>query len=160
MKQVIRIPEDKWVSVAEIYYKLPVEKIKPDRNGRKRPQRTRLVSHNGRHTICRDIGLTFGEPYWDMLLVEKVICSEFENKIYLRKKKKIEKHPVFREISDALAHLGYPNGTKVDFFLVMKDPILLQVSEDQALHEDYILVRPEGETELRTYNIKKHTFVD
>lgn len=160
MKQVIRIPEDKWVSVAEIYYNLPVEKIKPDRNGRKRPQRTRLVSHNGRHTICRDIGLTLGEPYWDVLPVEKVICSEFENKIYLRGKKKMLKHPVIGEISGAFARLGYPEGTKIEVRLISIDPIMLLFVKDQALLEDCILARPEGEADWWKYNIQKHIFVN
>jgi hypothetical protein len=118
------------------------------------------MSHNGRHTICRDIGLLIWEQYWETLPVEKVICSEFENKIYLRGKKKILKHPVIGEISGAFGRLGYPEGTKIEIHLISIDPIMLRFVKDQALLEDCILARPEGEADWWKYNIQKHTFVN
>lgn len=144
-KTIIRYPVDEIVSVDQAYYDLPMEKILPDRNGRKRPQRTQLVSHNGRHTICRDIGLVLGNPYWGRLPVEKVICTDFVNTIYLRK---IDKRiPLVAEICNALKLLGYPDGEKVN------------VWRGEYTPDDIIIVQVEGKNVGR-YDMTKHTFVD
>ena len=143
-KTIIRYPVDEMVSVDKVYYDhLPIETIKTDRNGRKRPVRTRLVSHNGRHTICRDIGLAVRKPYWGRLPVEKVICTEFENTIYLRK---IDKRiPIVVEIRNALKLLGYPEGTNVGIW------------KGAYPNDDILYVQVEGEP-VGIYNTKKHLF--
>lgn len=86
-KGVIRIPEGDLVTVEDCYEELPLGGIKTDRNGRKREVKVPLVSCNGKHTVCRDIGSTTKRMYWDDYPVEKIVCSEFEMKIYLRRKR-------------------------------------------------------------------------
>ena len=65
--------------------------ITEDENGRKHEIKTPLVSHNGRHVIKKDIGHDYGTMYYDDLPVSKVIVSEFEYRIFLRKRKNDEK---------------------------------------------------------------------
>ena len=84
----VTIAEDSNVTVSEIFDQIPVGTIKEDRNGRKREIKTPLVSHNGRHVIKKNIGHDCGTMYYDDLPVSKVIVSEFECRIFLRKGKK------------------------------------------------------------------------
>ena len=88
MKQVIRIPEDEMVSVETAYEQLPIERIKVDRNGRRRQERTKLMSCSGRHVICRDIGYTRLDMCWDPKPVDKIVITDFERRIYLRRHRK------------------------------------------------------------------------
>ena len=87
----ITIAEDSEVTVSEIFDQLPAGTITEDRNGRKHKIKTPLVSHNGRHVIKKDIGRDYGIMYYNDLPVSKVIVSEFEYRIFLRKRKNDEK---------------------------------------------------------------------
>lgn len=87
----ITIAEDSEMTVSEIFDQLPAGTITEDRNGRKHKIKTPLVSHNGRHVIKKDIGHDYGSMYYDDLPVSKVIVSEFEWKIFLKKRRKNEK---------------------------------------------------------------------
>ena len=87
----ITIAEDSEVTVSEIFDQLPAGTVTEDRNGRKHKIKTPLVSHNGRHVIKKDIGHDYGSMYYDDLPVSKVIVSEFEYRIFLRKRKNDEK---------------------------------------------------------------------
>ena len=84
----ITIAEDSEVTVSEIFDQLPIRSITEDENGRKHEIKTPLVSHNGRHVIKKDIGQDYGIMYYNDLPVSKVIVSEFEYRIFLRKGKK------------------------------------------------------------------------
>ena len=88
MKRVIRIPKEDFVTVEDCYEQLPLGGIKIDKDGRKREVKVPLVSCNGKHVVCRDIGSTTKRMCWDDYPVEKITFSEFEIKIYLRRKKK------------------------------------------------------------------------
>lgn len=89
MKRVIRIPEDEHFSVEYAFGKYaPVTSIRRDRNGRKQLIRVPLVSQNGRHVICRDIGDAKFDMYWDYYPVDKIVISDFEVRIHLRRMKK------------------------------------------------------------------------
>ena len=88
VKFVIRVEEDSVITVDEVYERMPIGSIKEDRNGRKREIKIPLVTHNGRHVIERNINHDYGSMYYDELPVSKVIVSEFEWKIFLRKQKK------------------------------------------------------------------------
>lgn len=87
----ITIAEDIEMTVSEIFDQLPAGTITEDRNGRKHKIKTPLVSHNGRHVIKKDIGHDYGSMYYDDLPVSKVIVSEFEYRIFLKKRKNDEK---------------------------------------------------------------------
>ena len=88
-KAVIRIPEDEFLTVEDAYEQFaPVTCMRRDRNGRKRVIRVPLVSQNGRHVICRDIGDAKFGMWWDGCPVDKVIISDFEVKIFMRRAKK------------------------------------------------------------------------
>ena len=87
----ITIAEDSEMTVSEIFDQLPAGTIAEDRNGRKHKIKTPLVSHNGRHVIKKDIGQDYGSMYYDDLPVSRVIVSEFEYRIFLRKRKNDEK---------------------------------------------------------------------
>lgn len=86
-KAVIRIPENEFLTVEAVYEQLPIEMVVTDRNGRKREVKVSLVSGNGKHVICRDIGMTTRRMLWDDYPVDKIIITRFEIKIYLRRKK-------------------------------------------------------------------------
>lgn len=88
MKRVIRIPKEDFVTVEDCYEQLPLGGIKIDKDERKREVKVPLVSCNGKHVVCRDIGSTTKRMCWDDYPVEKITFSEFEIKIYLRRKKK------------------------------------------------------------------------
>ena len=76
------------ITVSEIFDQIPVGTIKEDKNGRIHEIKIPLVSHNGRHVIKKNIGHDYGSMYYDDLPVSKVIVSEFEYRIFLRKGKK------------------------------------------------------------------------
>ena len=86
-KGVIRIPEKDLVTVEDCYEELPLGGVKTDRDGRKREYKVLLVSCSGKHVVCRDIGLKTARMCWDDYPVEKIVFSEFEIRIYLRRKK-------------------------------------------------------------------------
>ena len=80
------------ITVSEIFdYWLPIESITEDENGRKHEIKIPLVSHNGKHVIERNINHDVGQRYYDDLPVSKVSISEFEWKIFLKKRRKDEK---------------------------------------------------------------------
>ena len=85
VRYVINVTEDTDISVNEMFEMLPVGSIATDGNGRKHEIKIPLVSHNGRHVIKKNIGHDYGSMYYDNLPVSKVIVSEFEWKIFLRK---------------------------------------------------------------------------
>lgn len=87
----ITIAEDSEMTVSEIFDQLPIRSITEDENGRKHEIKTPLVSHNGRHVIKKDIGQDYGIMYYNDLPVSKVIVSEFEYRIFLKKRKNDEK---------------------------------------------------------------------
>lgn len=87
-RYTITVQEDADMTVSEMFYQLPVGTIKKDKNGRIHEIKIPLVSHNGRHVIKKDIGHDCGRMCYDDLPVSKVIVSEFEYKIFLRKGKK------------------------------------------------------------------------
>jgi len=87
----ITIAEDSEMTVSEIFDQLPIRSITEDENGRKHEIKTPLVSHNGRHVIKKDIGRDYGIMYYNDLPVSKVIVSEFEYRIFLRKRKNDDK---------------------------------------------------------------------
>ena len=88
VKYVIRVEEDSVITVSEMYEQLPLGTLTSDRNGRTLEIKIPLVSHNGKHTISRNIGNDPESMYYDELPVSKVVVSEFEWKIFLRKQKK------------------------------------------------------------------------
>lgn len=87
----ITIAEDSEMTVSEIFDQLPIRSITEDENGRKHEIKTPLVSHNGKHVIERNINHDVGPRYYDELPVSKVSISEFEWKIFLKKRRKNEK---------------------------------------------------------------------
>ena len=87
----ITIAEDSEMTVSEIFDQLPIRSITEDENGRKHEIKTPLVSHNGRHVIKKDIGRDYGIMYYNDLPVSKVIVSEYEYRIFLKKRKNNEK---------------------------------------------------------------------
>lgn len=76
------------ITVSEIFNQIPLGTLKEDKNGRIHEIKFPLVSHNGRHVIKQNIGHDCGTMYYDDLPVSKVIVSEFEYRIFLRKGKK------------------------------------------------------------------------
>ena len=84
---MIRIPKEDFVTVEDCYEQLPLGGIKIDKDGRKREVKVPLMSCSGKHVVCRDIGLTTARMCWDDYPVEKIVFSEFEIRIYLRRKK-------------------------------------------------------------------------
>ena len=79
------------ITVSEIFDQLPIGSITEDENGRKHEIKIPLVSHNGKHVIERNINHDVGQRYYDELPVSKVSISEFEWKIFLKKRRKNEK---------------------------------------------------------------------
>ena len=79
------------ITVSEIFNQLPIGSIKEDENGRKHEIKIPLVSHNGKHVIERNINHDVGQRYYDDLPVSKVSISEFEYRIFLKKRKNDEK---------------------------------------------------------------------
>ena len=90
-RYIINIVGSNDITVSEIFDQLPIGSITEDENGRKHEIKTPLVSHNGRHVIKKDIGHDYGTMYYDDLPVSKVIVSEFEYRIFLKKRKNDEK---------------------------------------------------------------------
>ncbi len=85
-KEVIRFSEEDRVDVWTAYYEyVPMTTLYKNRNGRTCYRRTPVVTHNGRHTLSKDYGNTRAFGVLDGLLVSKVVLSEEESKIYLRK---------------------------------------------------------------------------
>ena len=87
-RYTITVQEDTDMTVSEIFNQIPLGTLKEDKNGRIHEIKFPLVSHNGRHVIKQDIGHDIGKMYYDDLPVSKVIVSEFEYRIFLRKGKK------------------------------------------------------------------------
>ena len=79
------------ITVSEIFNQIPIGSIKEDENGRKHEIKIPLVSHNGKHVIERNINHDVGQRYYDELPVSKVSISEFEYRIFLKKRKNDEK---------------------------------------------------------------------
>ena len=75
------------ITVSEIFDQLPKGSITEDENGRKHEIKIPLVSH----MIKKDIGQDYGSMYYDDLPVSRVIVSEFEYRIFLKKRKNDEK---------------------------------------------------------------------
>ena len=90
-RYTIKIVGDTDITVDEIYDQLPIGSITEDENGRKHEIKIPLVSHNGKHVIERNINHDVGQRYYDDLPVSKVSISEFEWKIFLKKRRKDEK---------------------------------------------------------------------
>jgi len=87
-RYTITVQEDTNMTVGEMFNQIPLGTIKEDKNGRIHEIKFPLVSHNGRHVIKQNIGHDIGKMYYDDFLVSKVIVSEFEYRIFLRKGKK------------------------------------------------------------------------
>ena len=85
IKAVIRIPKDKTYTVNQAYYDIPLKNILEDEYGRKHVIRIPVVSQNGRHVICRDLDNAKDEMYFDNLPVDKIVMSDYEYRIHLRK---------------------------------------------------------------------------
>ena len=90
-RYIIDIVGSNDITVSEIFDQLPIGSIKEDENGRKHEIKIPLVSHNGKHVIERNINHDVGQRYYDDLPVSKVSISEFEWKIFLKKRRKDEK---------------------------------------------------------------------
>lgn len=90
-RYIIDIVGSNDITVSEIFDQLPIGSIKEDENGRKHEIKIPLVSHNGKHVIERNINHDVGQRYYDDLPVSKVSISEFEYRIFLKKRKNDEK---------------------------------------------------------------------
>lgn len=90
-RYIIDIVGSNDITVSEIFDQLPIGSITEDENGRKHEIKIPLVSHNGKHVIERNINHDVGPRYYDELPVSKVSISEFEWKIFLKKRRKDEK---------------------------------------------------------------------
>ena len=90
-RYIIDIVGSNDITVNEIFDQLPIGSITEDENGRKHEIKIPLVSHNGKHVIERNINHDVGQRYYDELPVSKVSISEFEWKIFLKKRRKNEK---------------------------------------------------------------------
>ena len=86
MKPTVRhIEPNERVTVKDTFYDLPFRSLEFDRNGRKNEVKTRVMSHSGRHIVCQDYGKTrYANPF-DNMLVEKIISTDREDRIYLRR---------------------------------------------------------------------------
>ena len=85
IKAVFRIPKDKIYTVNQAYYDMPLDNIIEDEDGRKHVIRIPLVSQNGKHVICRDLDNAKDKMYFDDLPVDKIVLSDYERRIHLRK---------------------------------------------------------------------------
>lgn len=85
IKAVFRIPKDEIYTVNQAYYDMPLDNIIEDENGRKHVIRIPLVSQNGKHVICRDLDNAKDKMYFDDLPVDKIVLSDYERRIHLRK---------------------------------------------------------------------------
>ena len=85
IKAVFWIPKDKIYTVNQAYYDMPLDNIIEDENGRKHVIRIPLVSQNGKHIICRDLDNAKDKMYFDDLPVDKIVLSDYERRIHLRK---------------------------------------------------------------------------
>ena len=85
IKAEFRIPKDKIYTVNQAYYDMPLDNIIEDENGRKHVIRIPLVSQNGKHVICRDLDNAKDKMYFDDLPVDKIVLSDYERRIHLRK---------------------------------------------------------------------------
>lgn len=86
MKPTVRhIEPNERVTVKDAFYDLPFRSLEFDRNGRKYEVKTRVMSHSGRHAVCRDYGLMRGATPFDDMLVEKVVSTDREDRIYQRR---------------------------------------------------------------------------
>lgn len=86
MTKIVRLVEpSERLTVNDAFYNLPFRSLVLDRNGRKHEVKTRVMSHSGRHIVCRDYGkMRYATPFDDML-VEKIITTDREDRIYLRR---------------------------------------------------------------------------
>ena len=90
-------PEDRF-TVWDVYFTIiPFNNLGKDRNGRTVPIRTKVVSQNGRHTICRDFGQSYsrsnGYAVAD-LLVDKVVRDDSGYRIHTRRTRNVGREVV------------------------------------------------------------------
>ena len=83
-------PEEMFTVWGVFYNLIPSGNIRTNRDGRKFEKKTKILSHNGRHTICRNYGnVRENNTVLDDLIVDKMIDTGTEYRLYLRKEKKL-----------------------------------------------------------------------
>jgi hypothetical protein len=76
-------------TLEEVFDSLPVWSITTDRNGRKRLITIPVFSENGKHKLIRDYGSIKEDSLYGSWEVSKVIITDLEWKIFLRRPGKV-----------------------------------------------------------------------